>query len=76
MTILLFFLRTKVMKTTISVKNFSKSYRLPCCNDSKYERTSTGTCTFGSSRPEVFCKKSVLRNFASHRKIPLPESLF
>ena len=30
-----------------------------------------------SSRPEVFCKKGVLRNFPKiHRKTPVPESLF
>ena len=30
-----------------------------------------------SSRPEVICKKGVLRNFTKiHRKTPVPESLF
>ena len=32
---------------------------------------------FASSRPEVFCKKGVLRNVTKiHRKILVPESFF
>ena len=29
-----------------------------------------------SSRPELFCKKGVLRNFAKSQKAPVLESLF
>ena len=32
---------------------------------------------YRSSRPEVFCKKDILRNFAKvHRKAPVPQTIF
>ena len=43
----------------------------------KYREHNDPDSPDGSSRPEVFCKKGVHKNFRKiHRKTPVPESLF
>ena len=53
-----------------SDENFTNEFRLTI----KFNIYSNFPGNSQSSRPEVFCKKDVFRNFAIHRKTPVPES--
>ena len=54
----------------------SRSETFDSWNDSKIRETKNTFTIFRSSRPEVFCKKGVLKNFAKFTGKHLCQSLF